>query len=98
MDFLVDQFESVKKALERMNRGVHTVQRYCYIISKYIDRIQSRDQLDGENDTDYEEYKRIRTKLKNTCKRYYLDIAALAKREYRLNSVAPERNVQCSKN
>ena len=91
VDFLVDQFESVKKALERMNRGVHTVQRYCYIISKYIDQIEPRDQLDGESDTDYEEYKRIRTELKNTCKRYYLDIAALAKREYRLNSVAPEK-------
>ena len=75
--FLIQYFESVKDALRRMERGVHTLERYCYIICKYIDRI-----IIPDNDNDKNE-KEI---LIQKCKQEYKLIGALAKREYRANA------------
>ena len=74
--FLIEYFESVKNALRRMDRGVHTLERYCYIICKYIDRIQVPD---GDKKEE------IETLIEN-CKQEYKLIGALAKREYRANA------------
>ena len=41
--FLIQYFEQIKDALRRMERGVQTLERYCYIICKYIDRIIIKD-------------------------------------------------------
>ena len=75
--FLIQYFESVKDALRRMERGVHTLERYCYIICKYIDRI-----IIPDNDNDKNE-KEI---LIQKCKQEYKLIGSLAKREYRANA------------
>ena len=69
LDFLVTHIDIVVDRLTELKRGVHTIQRYCNIMSRAIDDINTI------TDTD----------KKRVCKKRYLSIAALAKREYRLN-------------
>ena len=71
LDFLINQNDSVEKAIEDLDRGIHTIQRYCNIASRAIDEIKEDEGLG------------ITAEAKKLCKQRYLAIAALAKREYR---------------
>ena len=70
LDFLITHMDMVIDRLTDLGRGVHTVQRYCNIMSRAIDDITTITDKD----------------IKKTCKKRYLSIAALAKREYRMNN------------
>ena len=69
LHFLITCNNAVERAIENLGRGVHTVQRYCYIISQFIDLIKPTEDIDEER--------------KQLVKKRYLAIAALAKKEYR---------------
>ena len=69
LDFLITHIDIVIEELTKLGRGVHTVQRYCNIMSRAINDITTIKDAD----------------TKRICKKRYLSIAALAKREYRLN-------------
>ena len=83
LDFLINQNNSVEKAIEDLDRGIHTIQRYCNIASRAIDEIKEDEGLG------------ITAEAKKLCKQRYLAITALAKREStdRIQQSIPERGL-----
>ena len=45
LHFLITCNNAVERAIENLGRGVHTVQRYCYIISQFVDLINQQKTL-----------------------------------------------------
>ena len=79
LKFLLN-YDTIKDVMKRKECGLHSIGRYCNIIIHYIKSIESNEQEEDER-------KRILL-----VKKKYLDLAALAKREYRATNGRKDSN------
>ena len=78
LKFLLD-YELIKDVIRTMNKGVHTIARYCNIVVHYIKQIEQNEQDEQQKILIARERKK------------YLMLAARAKQEYRATNDKPKR-------